>query len=102
MPSIDHTKQRLRLQNIIDSASTALVDLSGTATTFKPANLNLVGPGVFSKVPKTMHFVVGIVLSKEAGGGDTRSASNDLSTIKEEVKKASSSTTRKKVIASKA
>ncbi len=105
MPSIDHTKQRLKLQNIIDSASNLMDLSSGTTANFKPANLGLVGPGVFSKVPKTMSFPAGMMQGCEdpysLGGGGT----HDLSKVKEEVKitskKGSSSTTRKKVTTSK-
>lgn len=51
MPSIDHSKQRLRLQNIIDNSSQALID----------SNISLTGgKGLFAKIPKTMSFVGGI------------------------------------------
>lgn len=44
IPQIDHDKQRARLQNIIESASTALIDVGK-------------GGGSFAKMPKTMRFI---------------------------------------------
>jgi hypothetical protein len=97
MPTIDHNKQRLRLQNIIDNSSQALID----------SNLSLTGgKGLFSKIPKTMSFVGGI--PGMPNFSDTTPFSPSSTTFNngtsEEAKvnlKSKSITTRKKVLASR-
>ena len=83
MPSIDHTKQRLRLQNIIDSASTSLGDLGF------PKSL------AFAKVPKTMSFIGSNNLFKDKEAPLSPHATEESKASKK------GGTTRKQLITSK-
>ena len=100
MPSIDHTKQRLRLHNIIENTNQALGDLSATMGS---------GKGLFAKVPKTMSFIGGMPAFEKGYPDNTpfspsQSMNDGLNGMIEETKaalKSKSITTRKKVLSSK-